>query len=118
MYESKRTIDGLVVTADGKKLEENLKRITWAELEKHASFPKSQVKKREESITVPAGKFDCVVYEVKDPKSSETSTFFFAKTLPGAPVMVVTTTKSGETVTTRTLLEHKTGNVPVSESVG
>jgi ATP-dependent Clp protease ATP-binding subunit ClpA len=106
-------------TEDGKELDKATKRITWEELRKHAAFPKSQVTTREETITVPAGKFDCVVYVVKDPRSSETSSFFFAKSLPGAPVLFFTTDKTGATITTRTLLEHKSGTAQtVTTSTG
>lgn len=84
------------------------KRVTWEELRKHAEFPKPVVSTRQEKITVPAGTFDCVVYVVQgDP--GEVRTFYFAKALPGAPVLFFTE-KDGKRVMTSTLVEHKPGN--------
>ena len=39
-------------------------------------------------MKLPGGKFDCIVYEVRG-KDGEVSTYYFAKTLPGAPVLVL-----------------------------
>lgn len=82
-------------------------RTTWEELRKHAEFPKPVVSTREEKITVPAGTFDCVVYVVQG-VPGEVRTFYFAKTLPGAPVLFFTE-KDGKRLMTSTLVEHRSG---------
>jgi len=80
-------------------------RVTWDELRKHAEFPEPVVSTREEKITVPAGTFDCTVYVVQG-EPGEVRTFYFAKALPGAPVLFFTT-KDGKRVMTSTLVEHR-----------
>lgn len=82
------------------------KRVTWEELRKHAEFPKPVVSTRSEKTTTPAGTFDCVVYVVQSP--GEIRTFYFAKDLPGAPVLFFTE-KDGKRVMTSTLVDHKPG---------
>lgn len=62
---------------------------------------------REEKTTTPAGTFDCVVYVVQG-TPGEVRTFYFAKTLPGAPVLFFTE-KDGKRVMTSTLVDHKPG---------
>lgn len=80
--------------------------VTWEELRQHAEFPKPVVTTREEKTTTPAGTFDCVVYIVQSP--GENRTFYFAKSLPGAPVLFFTE-KDGKRVMTSTLIDHKPG---------
>jgi hypothetical protein len=79
-------------------------RVTWEQLRRHAEFDAKSVTTRDERVTVPGGTFDCVVYVVQ--KKDETSTYYFAKTLPGAPVLYFTE-KAGERTSTSTLLEHR-----------
>src|SRR5436190_5223116 len=59
-------------TEDGKEIDANTKRVTWEEIRRIAAFPKAQVTMSEESISVPAGNFETIVYLVKDPRSGET----------------------------------------------
>jgi hypothetical protein len=73
----------------------------WDELRKHAEFPRVATKIREESVTVPAGVFDCTVYEVT--RDGVLTTFYFAKKAPGPPVLYFTT-KDGARVMTTTML--------------
>jgi len=84
------------------------KRVTWEELRRHAEFPRAAVTTHEESVTVPAGTFACVVYVVSNPSASEQSSFFFAKNLPGAPVLYFTD-KGGARVMTGTLVRYAAG---------
>ena len=79
------------------------KRATGVELRDHASFPRQSVVISDETITVPAGTFDCRLYTVTG--GEVVSRFWFAKTLPGAPVRLVTT-KGGEVVESRTLVRY------------
>lgn len=83
------------------------KRVTWEELRRHAEFPAPVVSRRSEKVTVPAGTFDCIVYVVQG-SPGEVQTFYFAKELPGAPVLFFTE-KDSKRVMTSTLVEHKPG---------
>jgi hypothetical protein len=78
------------VTLDAEKKpvgeQEPDEQVTWEDLELHASFPKAQTTMTEAEVTVPAGKFKCVVYTVREPEV--TTTYTFAKDLPGAPIKV------------------------------
>jgi hypothetical protein len=107
---SERTLTFVSVDAEGAMLAttgEPDKRVTWEELRKHAEFPMPIVMTREESITTPAGRFDCIVYVVLG-EGGEATTFYFAKTLPGAPVMFFVA-REGRRVMTSTLIEHRAG---------
>ncbi len=83
------------------------KRMGWVALQKDAEFPKDKLTVREESVKLPGGKFDCVVYELKG-DAGETWTYFFAKSLPGAPVLFYTE-QDGRRLKTTTLLQHIPG---------
>jgi len=83
------------------------KRMGWVALQKDAEFPKDKVTVREESIKLPGGKFDCLVYELRG-DAGETWTYFFAKSLPGAPVLFYTE-QDGRRIKTTTLLQHIPG---------
>jgi hypothetical protein len=96
--------DGCEIFAGG----DNPKRMGWTTLQKHAEFPKDRVTTREESIKLPGGKFECVVYEVQGKEEGEVTTYYFAKSLPGAPVLFYTE-QFGKRVKTTTLLEHIAG---------
>jgi hypothetical protein len=83
------------------------KRLGWPTLQKHAEFPKDRTALREETVKLPGGKFDCMVYEVKG-EDGEVSTYFFARNLPGAPVLFYVE-QDGKRVRTTTLLQHTPG---------
>ena len=83
------------------------KRMGWVALQKDAEFPKDKLTVREESVKLPGGKFDCVVYELKG-DAGETWTYFFARSLPGAPVLFYTE-QDGRRLKTTTLLQHIPG---------
>ncbi len=87
---------------------EPLKRVTWEELRKHAEFPAAVVQTHDETVTVPAGTFECVAYELHREGDEET-TFYFAKMMPGAPVKYVVKV-SGQLKLTTTLIEHRPGD--------
>lgn len=92
------------------------KRKGWVSLQKDAEFPKDRVKTYEESVKLPGGKFDCIVYEVRG-KDGEVSTYYFAKTLPGAPVLFWSEV-DGKRVRTTTLLQHIQGKGAAREAAG
>jgi hypothetical protein len=83
------------------------RRMGWTMLQKHAEFPKDRVTTREVIKKTPAGKFECVVYMVKG-DDGEVSHYYFAKELPGAPI-VYYTEKDGKRIRTTTLVEHDPG---------
>jgi hypothetical protein len=95
--------DGCEVFAGG----ENPKRLGWPTLQKHTEFPQDRVTTREDTVKLPSGKFDCMVYEVRG-NDGEVTTYYFARTLPGAPVLFYTE-QDGKRVKTTTLLQHIPG---------
>jgi hypothetical protein len=84
------------------------KHVAWTELQKDAEFPKERVTVREDAVKLPGGKFKCIVYEVQG-AAGETATYFFAKSLPGAPVLFFTE-QDGQRTKTTTLLQHIAGS--------
>jgi hypothetical protein len=95
--------DGCEIFAGG----ESPKRKGWPSLQKDSEFPKERVQAREETVKLPGGKFDCMVYEVSG-NDGEVTTYYFAKTLPGAPVLFYTDV-DGKRMKTTTLLQHLQG---------
>lgn len=72
-------------TPSGERLTEpEHARTTWRELQEHASMPADTTTIAEETIEIPAGRFDCLVYRRVD--GDEVATFWFAKTAPGMPL--------------------------------
>jgi hypothetical protein len=82
-------------------------RMSWASLQKHGEFPKDKVTTREEKLKTPAGKFECIVYEVAGDEG-EKWTYYFARKLPGAPVFFYVE-RDGRRLRTTTLVEHIPG---------
>jgi hypothetical protein len=95
--------DGAELSSDGQS-----KRVTWEELRQHAEFPRAAVTTREETVTVPAGTYECIVYVVERRAANETFTFYFAKAMPGAPVLFFTDS-AGERKLTHTLVRYAPG---------
>jgi len=60
--------------------------LTWEEFQSHSSFPADSTRIRAERIRVPAGDYDCWVYEVAEKDSL--TTYWFARMLAGPPVRV------------------------------
>lgn len=104
-----RTLTFTKVDDDGAEIiaGSSAKRLGWPALQKHAEFPKDRTTNREETVKLPAGKFDCMVYEVKG-EDGEVSTYYFARTLPGAPVLFYVE-QDGKRVKTTTLVQHTQG---------
>ena len=73
----------------------------WDELRHHASFPRDKTTITDDTITTPAGTFAARVYTVRR-SDDEVSKFYFAKSLPGPPVLFFTD-KSGARASTSTL---------------
>ena len=75
---------------DGALLESNGRRhrVTWRELQRHASFPADVTTIGEDVIEIPLGQIECLSYRVV--KGDTASTFWFAKDRPGIPVLFMT----------------------------
>lgn len=100
-----RNVDdgGAEISSSGNKS----KRMGWLALQRQSEFPKDKVTTYDEKLKTPAGKFECVVYEVAG-DDGETWSFFFAKNLPGAPVFFYAE-RDGKRLRTTTLIEHIPG---------
>lgn len=72
-------------TPDGERLTEPERGYaTWLELQGHASMPAASTTIEEETIDIPAGRYECLRYTRVD--GDKVDTFWFAKTEPGAPL--------------------------------
>jgi hypothetical protein len=83
------------------------RRMGWLKLQQDGEFPKDKVTTRDEKLKTPAGKFECIVYEVAG-EEGEVWTYYFAKKLPGAPVFFYVE-RNGKRLRTTTLVEHVPG---------
>ena len=83
------------------------RRMGWLKLQQDGEFPKDKVTTRDEKLKTPAGKFECIVYEVAGDEG-EVWTYYFAKKLPGAPVFFYVE-RNGKRLRTTTLVEHVAG---------
>lgn len=72
------TVDGVPTT------EPKRRRSTWLEFQGHASMPAATTEIAEETIEIPAGRFDCMRYTRRDVDT--VSTFWFARSAPGMPL--------------------------------
>jgi hypothetical protein len=72
-------------TPDGRPLTEPERgRATWLELQEHASMPADATRIDEETIAIPAGRYDCLRYTRVDGDTIDT--FWFARSAPGMPL--------------------------------
>lgn len=91
-------IESVIVSADGTPVSEpHLQRSTWVELRDHATFPADSARREPATRETPLGLLDGWLYTVQDPSSDLTNEFFFASSLPGAPI-VVRVLRDGELV--------------------
>jgi phage FluMu protein gp41 len=97
------TMERYLASSDGSALEEpEVQRVTWRDLQAHASFDAEATTIRTERITTAVGELECLRYTVRDGTTDEV--FWFAKDLPGMPVQVVTLV-DGEVVATVSMVE-------------
>jgi hypothetical protein len=101
-------VEVAVAKEDGTPLGSDKKTATWKEMQAHASFAEADTKITEETVEVPAGKFDCWVYTVNQKMANQTVTLhmYFAKTLAGPPVKM-TQEVGGTLAGSMTMTEHK-----------
>ncbi len=78
-------------------------RAAWTDLQAHASYPAHLTTITSETVTVPAGEFDCWRYRVVDGDAA--TTCWFARDLPGPPVRKVDTV-DGHRVAAMTMVCH------------
>ena len=94
------TIERSTLAPDGSPVgDPEVDRVTWLDLQGHASFPADATTIVPERIATPLGEVDCLRYTVRDGASEKV--FWFATDLPGMPVRFLTRTggKVGMTVT-------------------
>ena len=98
----------VIAKEDGTKMGGDTKTSTWKEMQAHGSFAESDTKITEETVEVPAGKFDCWLYTVNQKMANQTVTIhlYFAKTMAGPPVKI-TQDVPGAGVASMTMIEHK-----------
>lgn len=95
---------------DGALLESNGQRhrVSWRELQGHASFPAEATTIAEDVLDGPLGQLECLSYRVVTDDTA--ATFWFAKERPGMPVLF-TTEKAGAIVsTTMVIADEVTGS--------
>jgi hypothetical protein len=83
-------IEFAVVDADGVVAgEPAIRRSSWTELRDHASFPAAAATRSRVSRSTALGELEGWRYAVTGPEAGTTSEFFFAESLPGAPVQMI-----------------------------
>ena len=73
------------IDADGTRHDTRRSTSTWLELQGHASMPIASTSIDEVALDSPIGPLDCLRYSAVD--GDEIETFWFARTIPGMPVM-------------------------------
>ena len=104
--EAGATMERARLSLDGAPLgEPQVGRVTWLDLQTHASFPADATTVESERLETAIGELDCLRYTVRDGTTDEV--FWFAKDLPGMPIQQQTRT-DGEVVTSVTVVDHTT----------
>lgn len=100
------TMEHSRLSPDGSPLAEpESDRVTWRDLQAHASFAADDTTIESEWIETAIGELDCLRYTVTDGTSDDV--FWFAKDLPGLPIQSLTRT-DGQVVTTVTVVDNTT----------
>jgi len=92
--------EGTVMESNGRR-----HRVTWRDLQAHASFPAGVTTIAEEMIEIPLGQMECLSYRVDSGNTA--STFWFAKERPGMPVLF-TTEHDGDLISTTFVIADET----------
>jgi hypothetical protein len=102
--EAGATMERSRLSLDGSPLAEpEVDRVTWRDLQAHASFAAADTTIESERIETAIGELDCLRYTVRDGATEEV--FWFAKDLPGMPIQCLTWT-DGQVVTTVSVVDH------------
>ena len=92
------------LSLDGSPLAEpEVDRVTWRDLQAHASFAADDTTIESERIETAIGELDCLRYTVREGATDEV--FWFAKDLPGLPIQCLTRT-DGQVVTTVSVVDN------------
>ncbi|MCI0686269.1 MAG: hypothetical protein L0Y54_03380, partial [Sporichthyaceae bacterium] len=92
------------LSLDGSALgEPEVDRVTWHDLQAHASFPADATTIESERIETVIGTLDRLRYTVRDGATDQI--FWFAKELPGMPIQMLTRT-DGQVVATVSVVEN------------
>ena len=75
------TIESWVVGPEGERVELSTDRSTWLDLQRHAAFPAATTRRREETLDLPVGRVDCLVYQ-----RDSGARFAFGRGFAGMPV--------------------------------
>lgn len=87
--ESGATLERSGLSLDGAPLgPPDSARVSWHELQAHASFPAADTTIEPERIETPIGELDCLRYTVRG--ASTEDVFWFATDLPGMPIRYLT----------------------------
>ena len=98
--------DGTLMESNGRR-----HRVSWLDLQNHASFPAAVTTVTEDMIEIPLGAMECLCYRVVS--DDTVSTFWFAKGRPGMPVLF-TTESNGSLVSTTFVIDDVVRRQPVS----
>jgi hypothetical protein len=97
-------IERCQLSPDGAVLDEpEVDRVTWRDLQAHASFAADDTAIVAERIETDMGPLDCLRYTVHEGTTEEV--FWFAKDLPGMPIRYATR-EDGQVVTTVTVVAN------------
>ncbi|MGH3482585.1 MAG: hypothetical protein ACRDPQ_05060 [Nocardioidaceae bacterium] len=99
------TMERTRLSLDGDPLgEPEAARVTWRDLQGHASFPADRTTIESVRIDTAIGELDCLRYTVRDGSTEEV--FWFARELPGMPIQYLTR-EAGDVVTTVAVVDNK-----------
>lgn len=102
--EAGATIERSRLSLDGSPLSEpEVDRVTWRDLQAHASFRADDTTIEPERIETAIGALDCLRYTVADGATDQV--FWFAKDLPGMPIRSLTRT-DGQVVATASVVDN------------
>lgn len=102
--EAGTTMERSRLSLDGSPLAEpEVDRVTWRDLQTHASFAADDTTIESEWIETAIGELDCLRYTVRIDATDQV--FWFAKNLPGFPIQCLTRT-DGQVVTTMSVVEN------------
>ena len=99
------TLERFGLTLDGAPLgETEADRVTWLELQAHASFPAEITTIDPDRIDTAIGELDCLRYTVRD--GSADNVFWFADDVPGMPIRYLTR-EDGRVVSTVSVIANE-----------
>ena len=87
-------------------------RSTWLEFQGHASMPAARTEITEETLDIPAGRYDALRYTRHD--GDTVSTFWFAMSSPGMPLRFEIRSTTGELLFSSIALENIRPGVPTT----